>query len=153
MEERLKKLRVYVDSSAVGGAFNKRTAKETKPFWDAVQNGDIVVIVSDVLEKELQSAPQRAKDFYDDLPKSQVERVTSTVKSNELATQYIVEGIVDEISIDDCRHVALATIVNADVIVSWNLKHMVKRSDEYKRVNAKLGYPQINIQTPDEELP
>ena len=29
--------RVYVDTSAVGGAFAHRFAQDTKPFWDAVQ--------------------------------------------------------------------------------------------------------------------
>ncbi len=47
--------RVYVDSSVVGGAFNKRIAEETRPFWDAVRRGEIVVIFSDVLDDEMQN--------------------------------------------------------------------------------------------------
>ena len=54
--------RVYVDSSAVGGKFNKRLAEQTKPFWDAVERGDIVVIVSDVLVDELKNAPPEKHD-------------------------------------------------------------------------------------------
>ena len=66
--------RVYVDGCAIGGAFNKRFANETRPFWNAVQNGEIIVIVSDVLEKELRKAPELAKSLIYGLPESQVER-------------------------------------------------------------------------------
>ena len=149
----MKKLRVYVDSSAIGGAFNKRTAQETRPFWDAFVHGEIVIIASDILEDELRKAPQRAREFFYALPEAQVEQVVSTDESDALAEKYIADGVVSEESLDDCKHVAMATLANADVIVSWNLKHMIKRSEEYKKVNAKLGYPQINIQTPDKELP
>ena len=144
--------RVYVDSSVVGGAFNTRTAKDTKPFWDAFFRGEIIIIASDILEGELENAPQRARDFYADLPKSQIERVVSTDESDALAERYVTDGVASNESLDDCKHIAMATLVNADVIVSWNLKHMVKRNEEYKKINAKLGYPQINIQTPDKEI-
>jgi len=148
----MRKLRVYLDSSVIGGAFNTRIAEATKPFWEAFYSGRVIVIASDILEDELRKAPQRARDFFDSLPQSQVERVVSTRESEKLAAHYVTEGVVSESSLDDCAHVALATLANADVIVSWNLKHMVKRSEEYKKVNAKLGYPQINIQTPDKEM-
>jgi len=64
MESRIK--RVYVDSSAVGGKFNKRVAEQTKPFWDAVGRNEIVVIVSDMLEDEVEDprTPRRVKNFY-----------------------------------------------------------------------------------------
>jgi len=145
-------LRIYVDSSAVGGAFNPRTANDTKPFWDAVQNGEIVVIMSDVLNSEAENAPQCVRDFLDSLPTSQVERVVSTEESNALADQYIAEKVVGPTSLDDCRHIALATLANADVLVSWNFKHIVnvKRIRGYNSVNMKLGYAQIDIRTPYE---
>jgi len=44
MEKRIK--RVYVDSVAVGGKFNKRLAEQTKPFWDAVERRRIGVCFS-----------------------------------------------------------------------------------------------------------
>jgi predicted nucleic acid-binding protein len=144
-------LRVYVDSSAVGGAFNKRIAQETAPFWDAVARGEIIVILSDVLEKELRKAPERAREFVAELPESQVERVVSTDESNSLAAQYIAENVVGESSFDDCTHVALATIAHADALVSWNMKHLANLDKKrgYNSVNLKMGYPQIEILTPN----
>ena len=146
--------RVYVDSSAVGGKVNTRLAEQTKPFWDAVEQGEIIVIVSGVLEDELANAPERARDFYVSLSKSNIERVISTDESDDLAEQYIAEGVVGASSLADCKHIALATLANADVLVSWNFKHIVNvdRIRGYNSVNMKLGYPQIEIRTPYEVI-
>ncbi len=146
--------RIYVDSSAVGGAFNKRLAEQTRPFWDAVQRGELIVILSDILDDELRKAPQRAKELIAGLSQSQSERVVSTLESNELASRYIVERVVGPTSLDDCKHIALATLACADVLVSWNFKHIVNidRIQGYNSVNMRLGYQQIEIRTPCEVI-
>jgi len=145
-----RKKRVYVDSSVVGGKFNTRLAEQTKPFWDAVERGEITIIVSDVLIDELNGAPERAREFYRSLPESLIERVVSTDESDDLAEKYIAENVVGESSLADCKHIALATITCADVLVSWNFKHIVNidRIQGYNSVNEKLGYPRIEIRTP-----
>ena len=151
----VKKIRqIYVDGCAVGGALNRRFSSETKPFWDAVIDGKIRIIVSDVLLGEIERAPQSVHDFFGSLAESHIERVVSTDESNALAERYIAEGVVGETSLDDCKHIALATIHRADVLVSWNFKHIVNldRIEGYNSVNMKLGYPQINIRTPYEVI-
>jgi predicted nucleic acid-binding protein len=147
-------LRVYVDGCAVGGAFNKRLAKETRPFWNAVLNGEIIIIASDILEKELKKAPKRARDFFYSLPQPQVEMVVSTNESDTLAEKYIAENVVGETSLDDCKHIALATLAHADVLVSWNFRHIVNKTriDGYNSVNLKLGYRLTDIRTPYEVI-
>ena len=149
MENRIK--RVYVDSSAVGGKFNKRVAEQTKPFWDAVERGRVVIVVSDILEQEIRDArtPQRVKDFFDTSLKPRAVRVMTTEEVRVLAKRYISENVVGNDSFADCLHVSLATLANADVLVSWNLMHMVNNSDEYNRVNRTLGYSNIEILTPE----
>jgi hypothetical protein len=147
--------RIYVDTSVVGVVADDESRRlQTKPFWDAVQKGEIVIIASGVLDDELAGAPQQVRDFFDGLPESQIERVISTKESNDLAERYIAEGVVGESSLTDCRHIALATIAHADVLVSWNFKHIVNvdRIRGYNSVNEKLGYPRIEIRTPYEVI-
>ncbi len=127
--------RVYVDSSAVGGVFNARVAEQTQPFWDAVERGEVTIILSDVLKNEVDAAPQCVRDFFASLPESQIERVVSTKESDALAERYIAENVVGPTSLDDCKH-----IVNATRILGYN------------SVNMKLGYSQINIRTPYEVI-
>ena len=76
--------RVYVDTSVVYGALTQRFARETKPFWDAVIDGKIRVIMSDILEQEINRSPAHVREFYHELPESQVERIVSTEESNRL---------------------------------------------------------------------
>jgi hypothetical protein len=90
MNKRIK--RVYVNRCAVGMAFNPMFAARTRPFWESVRRGEIIAIVSDVLERELQKAPSRARELVYGLSESQIERVVSTEESNRLAGQYIAES-------------------------------------------------------------
>jgi hypothetical protein len=52
----------------------------------------------------------------------------------------------------DCRHIALATINKADVLVSWNFKHIVnlKRIREYNSINLREGLHTLEIRSPKE---
>ncbi|MCL2744074.1 MAG: hypothetical protein FWE67_09495 [Planctomycetaceae bacterium] len=145
--------RVYVDGCAVGGLFNQY-AEQTLPFWNAVQNGEIVTIVSDILKNEVAFAPQCVRDFFNSLPETQIEQVVLTKEADALAKRYIAENVVGPTSIDDCRHIALATLVRADVLGSWNFKHIVNvsRIRGYNGVNLNMGYPQIDIRTPYEVI-
>jgi hypothetical protein len=54
----------------------------------------------------------------------------------------------------DVQHIAAATISQVDALVSWNFRHMVNlpRIHRYHEVNAKLGYPTIEIRSPREVL-
>ena len=150
MVEKIK--RVYVDASAVYGAVSQKFGHDTKPFWEAVKSGKIRVIMSDVLADEIARSPQSVREFYRSIPESQTVRVESTDESNALAEQYITEKVVGQSSLSDCKHIALATLANADVLVSWNFKHIVNvdRIRGYNGINMKMGYAQIDIRTPYE---
>ena len=146
--------RVYVDNSVISGMFDDHLperVKQTTLFWQAVIDGNIRVIVSDVLADEAVKAPKPVRDFFAALPKSQIEHVESTEESDRLATQYIGAKIITVKHMTDCRHVALATLVRADAVVSWNCDDLVNpyRIPKYNEVNAKQGYPKIEILTPD----
>jgi hypothetical protein len=145
------KKRIYVDSSVIGIVADEDNRRlHTQAFWDAVRRGEITVIVSDVLDDELENAPPHIRDFFDSIPEAHIERVESTDKSDSLAKQYIAEKVVGQASLDDCRHIAVATLCRADVLVSWNFRHIVNinRIRGYNSVNEKLGYPRIEIRPP-----
>ena len=140
--------RVYVDTTVVYGAPAKEFSQDSRRFWQAVRNGEIIVIVSDVLEEEIERAPQRVQELYRMIPESQMERIVSTEESDTLAAQYIAEGVVGVSHLEDCKHIALATLTHADALVSWNFGDIVYRRAGYNDVNEKLGYPNIKIQSP-----
>ena len=56
MEKKVK--RVYVDNSVISGMFDANDhPKRATPFWEAVKRGTVRIIVSDVLEREVELAP------------------------------------------------------------------------------------------------
>ena len=140
--------RIYVDASVIYGAPAKEFSQDSKRFWEAFRNGEFILIVSDVLDKEIERAPQSVRRRFDALPETQIERVVSTKQSDDLAEQYIVEKVVGESNLDDCLHISLAMIAKADALISWNFQHMIYRRAGYNDVNEKLKYTRIAIQTP-----
>ena len=64
------------------------------------------------------------------------------------------EGILTEKWYDDALHVALATIAECNVIVSWNFKHIVnfRKIPLFNAVNMLNGYRQIAIHSPLEVI-
>ena len=53
---------------------------------------------------------------------------------------------------NDMLHIALATVAGADVVASWNFRHIV-RFDKirlFNAVNLEAGYTQVAIHSPRE---
>jgi hypothetical protein len=73
-----------------------------------------------------------------------------TSEAIELADTYIAQKVVGKTSLEDCRHIAIATIHKVDVLASWNFKHIVnlERINGHNSVNLKLGYAMIEIRSP-----
>jgi len=144
--------RIYIDTSVFGGYFDKEFAKETKPFFDKVLEKRIKIIVSEILELELYRAPTYIHDFFESIPMDLIERVELTAEARELAEKYILDKVVGKTSRADCQHIALATINQADVLVSWNFKHIVnlERIRGYNSINFREGYQMTEIRTPKE---
>lgn len=78
------------------------------------------------------------------------QRVELTEEAFKLANAYIAEKVVGKTSLEDCRHIALATIHKVDVLASWNFKHIVNldRIKGYNSVNLRLGFSMIEIRSP-----
>jgi len=82
--------RVYIDTSVVGGQFDKEFSADTIPFFNAVTNRQLLILVSDLSEAELLGAPQHVRDFLATLPAQQIENIRLTQDAAELADQYIL---------------------------------------------------------------
>lgn len=144
--------RVYIDTSVVGGIYDIEFDVFTKMFFDKTFRGEISLMISDLLEEELINAPADIKTFFKTLPPKQLEYIKLTKDAINLAELYLTEKVVGETSRADCRHIALATINKADVLVSWNFKHIVnlKRIRGYNSVNLREGLHTLEIRSPKE---
>jgi len=145
-------LTLYLDTSVIGGYFDKEFEKETRLLFDAILKGDFEILYSSVTEDELIQAPEPVKELLQKIPGSLKNRIALSDEAMSLGDAYIDENVVGITSREDCFHIALATIHRADVLVSWNFKHIVNihRIRGYNAVNLKLGYSSLDIRSPKE---
>jgi len=146
----MKQQRIYIDTSVVGGYFDADHEEATRLLFQQLEDKEIIFIISEVLVGELKDAPEHVKSLLDNYDDDCIERVPLTDEARELADKYIIEGVVGVTSLNDCRHIAIATIANADLLASWNFKHIVniRRIRGYNYVNIKNGYSTIEIRSP-----
>jgi predicted nucleic acid-binding protein len=144
--------RIYLDTSVFGGYFEPEFELWTKILFTKIIKGEIILLYSQLTEIELENAPKKVRDLVDKLPEKNIEFLAITKKANELADKYLSENVVGKTSRPDCLHIAIATLNNADLLASWNFKHIVNitRIRGYNGVNYKLGYKMLEIRTPRE---
>ncbi|PIQ49570.1 MAG: PIN domain protein [Cytophagales bacterium CG12_big_fil_rev_8_21_14_0_65_40_12] len=148
----MNKQRIYIDTSVFGGYFDSEFEEFTKPLFTRILNNEFMVLFSTVTQQELEKAPISVKELVVSLKAESTEFIEETLEAVELAMSYIEENVVGKTSFADCLHIALATINNADILISWNFKHIVNvnRIRGYNSINIKNGYHQIEIRSPRE---
>jgi predicted nucleic acid-binding protein len=148
----VKPLRVYVDTSVIGGCFDEEFAEDSRRLLAAAAEGRIVLLLGPVVLRELASAPRQVVDVLSRLPASSVERVELTDEVVALRDAYIAADILGPRWEDDAAHVASATVAGADAIASWNFRHIVRldKMKAYNQVNQRRGYGVLTIVSPRE---
>lgn len=142
----------YVDTSVFGGKFDVEFELWTKKFFEKLKTTNTTLLKSDVVDDELTGAPKKVQEFVDSIPTKKVQDLKLTEEAIELAQRYIQEDVVGKTSRADCFHIAMATIWKADLLVSWNFKHIVniQKIHGYNAVNLKHGYQTLEIRNPRE---
>jgi hypothetical protein len=144
-----KKLRIYVDTSVVGGCLDDEFREPSVKLMDMFREERAIMVASALLLFELEDAPMRVRQIVDGLSVS-IEHVEITEEAKRLQAIYLKEGVVGSSCGNDALHVALATIAHADMIVSWNFKHIVHfdKMRGFNSVNVREGYSQLVILSP-----
>jgi len=147
-------MRIYVDTSVIGGCFDEEFSDDSKRLIEYALSGKIVLLVSDVVLRELENAPVFVRNLISTLPDSCIERLYSDKESFELRDSYVEAKILGPKWLDDMTHVAIATVSRADAIVSWNFKHIVRldKMKAYNQVNLLNGYGILTIISPVEVM-
>lgn len=148
----MKPLRIYLDSSVIGGYYDAKFSEDSRRVILGIHQRKAVLLVSEVVVREISTAPQPVQDVLATIPPAAVEIVILSEEVLALRTAYLDAKILTKRSIDDATHVAAATIARADAIVSWNFKHIVRldKMKAYNQVNLANGYGILTIITPKE---
>ena len=145
-------MRIYIDTSVIGGCFDSEFAEWSNKLIDEVKNGRKIAVISDQTLQELEAAPARVRELLQIIPRTHLLMIELDEEAKRLAKHYIRENVITLKHLVDAQHIAMATIHHADFLASWNFKEMVNvyKIRQYNAVNLKQGYSIIDIRTPKE---
>jgi len=144
-----KKLNVYLDTSVINFLFAEDSPEKqnltVQFFEDYARLGKIEAYISDVVVVEINRTPDREKkrnlrsvrDKYGlkllDIDMDEIE---------PLVDKYLEREIIPLKKVEDAQHIAIATVKEMDVLVSWNFRHLANIKIERKvlLVNNEMGY-------------
>ncbi len=148
----MRRPRVYVDNSVFSGTQDEEFAEESRRFFERARGGEYVVLVSSVTYDEVEDAPAEVKQVLENLPDEALEQVAIDDDVRALAYAYFSAGVLTRRRRSDAFHVAAASVAGADLVVSWNFKHLVNyhRIRKFNAVNLMNGYRPLDIRSPKE---
>jgi hypothetical protein len=144
--------RVYVDTSVIGGCFDPEFELWSNGLFKDFALGVFKPVTSDLVAAEVADAPRIVIEKYEELFTFSPELLEVTGQAIELASIYQSRGILTPNFFNDGLHIALATISQVDVMVSWNFKHIVhlNKIRLFNAVNLEQGYRAVEIYSPRE---
>lgn len=150
----MKKLRIYVDTSVIGGCYDSEFKVWSEALMEDFRHRRYVPVLSDVTSAEVAPAPEFVQALHRELVALPAEVVSVTNETAALVESYTARSVLGARFINDMLHIALATVAEVDVLVSWNFKHIV-RLDKirlFNAVNMEQGYKALAIYSPREVM-
>ncbi len=152
--ERKEKLKLYLETTIPNYKFADDTPRErdiTKQFLQRVERGDYRVFISELVIREIEKTSDldKRKRLLDVV--SGITVLPITDGSRELGKDYISKGIIPPRYEPDAIHLAIATLHDMDVLVTWNMEHLANPETriEVREENIKRGLKVIDIATPE----
>ncbi len=148
------KLRFYLDTSVIGALCDpgpEERVAATRRLFDGLRRDLWDGFVSVLVLEEVSRAPVSVRQTIEsELTKTPLLVLEESDASLALARAYIDSGAIPQQYEDDARHVAVATVNDVQVIVSWNFRHMVnvERKRRLNSVNVREGFPLIDLISP-----
>ena len=144
--------RIHVDTSVIGGCFDNEFSEGSNGLFADFHKGVFRPVVSVVVAAEIAKAPDFVQKKFAELISYHAEVLDVSDESLQLAEAYLNRGILSSNFFNDGLHIALASVAEVDVIVSWNFKHIVNflQIRRFNAVNLEMGYRTIAIFSPNE---
>ena len=149
-------MRLYIDTSVINGLYAQDTQiiTDTGQFFKNVNVLRYKLYASEATIEEIENTPDKSKKVLlkNVFEEYQIEILSTVVEARWLANRYVEAKIIPARYFTDALHIAIASVYNIPVLVSWNFEHMVKIKTKLgiNRINSQQGYPIIEISSPRE---
>ncbi len=148
----MKTQRIYLDTSVIGGCFDEEFEVWSNALLKDISHGLFIGVTSEVVEAEILDAPKHVREKYLYLLDLTSEVLRVDEEALDLVASYLKHKVLSKRFRNDMLHIALATIVDVDILVSWNFRHIVRydKIRQFNAVNLQQGYRALDIYSPRE---
>jgi len=154
----MKSLKIYLETTVFNFLFAEDSPDKKQDaikLFEEVKQGKYIPYTSDYVLQELLKAeePKRTK-MVNLLDQYGIKLMATDTNAENLADKYVAEKIIPIKYRMDGIHIAMATINNLDIIVSYNFHHIVKLKTIIgtESINLREGYKRIGIYSPTEVI-
>jgi len=145
---------VYLDTSVISH-LNAPDApnlmNDTLKLWEDFKAGVYDIYISDLTIAELDHCPEpKRSEILSGLVDIEYTEIERDERAQLLSQLYCEIGGLPPKSKEDAMHIAIATVNDCDIILSWNFKHIVnlRAMTAVEDVNFKKRYKNIRILSP-----
>ena len=151
-------MRIYIEST-IPSYVVARTARDllqaarqqlTKDWWDLKREKHELftsqVVLDEIASGEAVMTRQRLKLL------AQIKLLDLTGEANALTKQILGSGLLPADADRDAAHIALATVHEMEILLSWNCRHIANAAIQarLRRLAEKAGFALPVLCTPDE---
>jgi len=152
----LKKLKIYIDTSAIGYLDEHESPNDMKAMlalWENIRNSKYDVIISELTFRELNDNKNTEKlnTLLGYIAQIEYETIGITAEAEHIANLVRKsELLISDKNQNDRLHIGCAFVAGCDVIVSMNFKHLVnvKTIRGVRAISNIEGYKNIDIIQP-----
>ena len=146
-------IRAYADTTVFGGIVDVEFEAASRAFFEEVKSGKFALVIATPVNEEIAVAPLEVQTLFEEM-QAYAEPVSVNQEARRLRQAYLDAGILAAKSATDALHVALATVYDCELIVSWNFRHIVRFSkiQRFNAINTLYGYNNVAIHSPPEVI-
>lgn len=121
-------------------------------FWVASRKRYELISSSVMLDEIREINAKLGRKIVSLIRKQNVKIWLAGPQVRKLASLYVKRKVIPSQYYPDAEHIAAASLLGTDALVSWNLRHIVnlRTKSAVKEVNRTLGYRVPEILRPDE---
>jgi len=150
----IRKPKIYLETTLWNFMFADDAPEKQEITQKFFQQLDLYeIFISELVISELEKTWEPKRSSMIDLINDKKPAILEVSKeAYQLADKYIEAGVLTDKHKDDILHIATAVVHDLNIIISWNMKHIVRFSTRQgiNAVNRLLGYKEIDIINPQE---
>ena len=154
----MKNLKIYLETTVFNFKFaddSPDKKQDTIRLFDEISQGKYIPYTSDyVLQELLRAEEYKRTQMVNLIEQYKIILLKPDKNAENLADKYVSENIIPIKYRTDGIHIAMATINDLDIIVSFNFQHIVKLRTIIgtESINLREGYKRIGIFCPTEVI-